>query len=333
MTLLKTIFMGSDPIVLPLLEALVKRFSDQLDVIAVYTQPDRRSGRGMKLKAGPVKVLAQDLGLEVRQPECMNEDEYLWLREQGCELILVMAYGQILKQELLDLPSHAILNFHASILPSYRGASPLEGAISAGEKETGVTLMQIIRELDAGSILDVEKVAIEPDMQRDQLADKLAAACIPLLERNISSIAGKVLDFTPQDSERATFTRILTKDDSLLDFRFNASDLYNRICALAGWPGTAFEVNGDRIKAKEIRAVDGEGCPGEILSADKDGLTVACRKGALRFMQLQRPGGRMMSVGDFLRGYPLNVGQILDSSDIVPLVGNQPFPYRKRRKN
>lgn len=325
--------MGSDPIVLPLLEALVKRFSDQLEVMAVYTQPDRRSGRGMRLKAGPVKVLAQELGLEVRQPERMNEDEYVWLREQGCELILVMAYGQILKQELLDLPSHAILNFHASILPSYRGASPLEGAISAGEKETGVTLMQIIRELDAGAILDVEKVAIEPDMQRDELADKLAAACIPLLERNLGSIAEMSLDFTPQDSEKATFTRILTKDDSLLDFRCEATSLYNRIRALAGWPGAAFEIKSDRIKAKEIRVTDGEGRPGEILSADEDGLTVACCKGALKFMQLQRPGGRMMSVGDFLRGYPLSVGQILDSSDMVPLVGSKPFPYRKRRKN
>ncbi|MBN2069534.1 MAG: methionyl-tRNA formyltransferase [Opitutales bacterium] len=323
--------MGSDPIVLPLLRSLKEDFSGSVDLRAVYTQPDKRSGRGMRLQEGPVKQLALELGVPVRQPECMNENEYRWLQENECQLILVMAYGQILKQALLDLPSHGILNFHASILPAYRGASPLEGAISEGCDETGVTLMQIIRELDAGPILDVEKIPVCGSLCRSALADALSHACVPLLKRNIDGIASKALSFVPQNRDEATFTRILTKQDSLLDFRQSAQKLYNRYRALKEWPGSAFEYRGERIRIGELKFVSNvSGTPGTVLSADNSGLLVACGEDALLCLQLQRPGGRMMPVADFLRGYSLDQGAVLDQVDMIPLVASKPFPYRKR---
>lgn len=331
MSRLKTIFMGSDSIVLPLLRSLKEDFSESVDLLAVYTQPDRRSGRGMKLQEGPVKQLALELDLPVRQPERMDESEYQWLRENGCQLILVMAYGQILKQTLLDLPSHGILNFHASILPAFRGASPLEGVISEGGEETGVTLMQIVRELDAGPILDVEKVPVSGSLCRCELAEALSHACAPLLKRNIGGIASRTLSFVPQNRDEATFTRILTKQDSLLDFRQSAQKLYNRYRALKEWPGSAFEYRGERIRIGELKFIPNVSrTPGSVLSADHSGLLIACGEDALLCLQLQRPGGRMMPVADFLRGYSLAQGDILDLIDMIPLVASKPFPYRKR---
>lgn len=332
------VFLGSDPIALPLLDWLAGEGSAVARVIAVFTQPDRPVGRGQKITPNEIKTWALARGVPVYQPEKITEDVRAQLAALSADVSLVMAYGHILKQDFIDTPRLGTLNLHASLLPRYRGASPIQTAIANGERETGVSLMRIVRQLDAGPVADVERVPIAPRDTALHIEHKLSAACVPLLARTLPRLAGGDLAFAEQDHTAATFCRRLVKDDGRLDFAASAAALAARINGLFPWPACTFDLAEQPIKVgladaptdAEIRhLLSDKPVPGEVLGADGEGLLVATGQGALRCLRLQRPGGKMLPAPEFLRGTPIAVGTILPSVALTPLVAKTPFPYKR----
>ena len=232
----KLLFMGADPIALPVLDSL--HAEPRVQLAAVLTQPDRPSGRGKKLRMNPVKAWAAQHGIETRDPDKPGDSEVQWLRELGIQIALVMAYGHILKRNLLDAPPQGTWNLHASLLPFHRGASPVESALLCGDVQTGVSLMKIIPKMDAGPVLDAETVPICPDDTSPSLREKLARACVPLVARNLDRLASGTAIPAEQDEAAATYCAKISKQDGRLDFTLPAAQLERRVRAFTPWPGS-----------------------------------------------------------------------------------------------
>jgi methionyl-tRNA formyltransferase len=344
---LRLVFMGSDAIAVPLLDWLAGEGSALVQVIAVYTQPDRAVGRGQKVQANAIKTWALAKGLPVFQPEKVNEETRVELAGLNADVSLVMAYGHILRDAFIATPRLWTLNLHASILPKYRGASPIQTAVANGERETGVSLMRIVRKLDAGPVADVERVSIEARDTALEIEAKLSAACVPLLKRTLPKLADGSLVFVEQDEARATFCRKLAKEDGALDFNQPATVIAARVNGLFPWPACSVEIGGQLVKlglaevvvmgvvsdggppASGIGSRPAAGAPGEVLGADAEGLLVATGDGVVRLLRLQRPGGKMLSAAEFLRGFPIASGMRIGSQPLPVLVGPQPFPYKR----
>lgn len=323
---LRIVFLGSDAIALPLLEWLASPAGGALgQVVGVFTQPDRPVGRGQRIQPNAIKAWALARGLPVLQPAKLTEDVRRQLAGFQPDLGLVMAYGHILRDDFIATPGVGMLNLHTSVLPKYRGASPIQSAVASGERETGVTLMRIVRKLDAGPVADVERVGIQ---QRDTAADveaRLAAATVPLLARALPALTAGRLGFTPQDDATATYCRKLDKADGVLDFNAPAAALAARINGLFPWPGCVVTMEGQVVKLGLADVAEhaggGEGPqPGQVLGADREGLLVATGGGVLRLRRLQRPGGRMLEAGEFLRGFAVPAGTVLPSQPMPALV-------------
>ncbi|HQY06116.1 MAG TPA: methionyl-tRNA formyltransferase [Lacunisphaera sp.] len=331
--MLRIVFMGSDAIARPALDWLAGEGGGVGQVVAVFTQPDRPVGRGQQIRPNDIKVWAQAHDLPVFQPEKIGEAERQLLADLKPDLTLVMAYGHILKQEVIDTPLLGTLNLHTSILPRYRGASPIQTATACGDQETGVTLMRMVRQLDAGPVADVERVAIFPHDTAAEVEAKLALACVPLLARCLPQIAAGTQLFTPQDEARVTFCRKLEKPDGVLDCSLPAAVLAARINGLMPWPGCAVEINGQVVKlglADLGSLLDYQPtAPGVVIGADAEGLLVGTGQGILRLRKLQRPGGKMLPSSEFLRGWPVAPGTRLPSQPMPPLVASAPFPRPK----
>jgi methionyl-tRNA formyltransferase len=325
--MLRLVFMGSDAIALPSLNWLVG--SGVTQVVAVFTQPDRATGRGQKVQANAIKLWAQERGLPVLQPEKFGAAERTQLAEFKPDLTLVMAYGHILRQDVIGTPRLGTLNLHTSVLPQYRGASPIQTATACGDSETGVTLMRMVLELDAGPVAEVERVRIEPLDTATEVEAKLADACVPLLARCLPAIAAGAQNFTAQDAAQVTFCRKLEKTDGVLDFAQPAAALAARINGLNPWPGCSVTINGQPVKLGLADALPSSATPGVVTGADADGLVVGTGQGILRLRKLQRPGGRMLPAAEFLRGFPVAPGTQLASAPMPALVGPVPFPRPK----
>lgn len=335
--MLKIVFMGSDAIALPALDWLAGSGVGQ--VVAVFTQPDRAVGRGQKVQANAIKLWAQEKKLPVYQPERFGPDEQARLAAHEPDLTLVMAYGHILKQPVIDTPRRGTLNLHTSILPAFRGASPIQTATACGLPETGVSLMKLVLALDAGPVADVERVLIDGLDTTADVEGKLALACVPLLARCLPAIATGEQTFTPQNSAEATFCRRLEKADGVLDFTVPAAVLAARINGLNPWPGCSVPINGQPVKlgladtpapAESDSLADTRvSSPGTVVGADAEGVLVATGQGLLRLRKLQRPGGKMLSAGEFLRGFPVPAGILLPSLPMPPLVAAVPFARHK----
>ena len=330
---LKLVFMGSDPIALPLLDWLAPTGSGLMGegsatarLLAVYTQPDRPAGRGQKVEPGPIKQWALAHGVPVRQPEKLSDEERAWLTAQEADVALVMAYGHLLSEAFIATPRLGTLNLHASHLPKYRGASPIQTAVACGEIETGVALMRIVKKLDAGPVADVERVGVAPLDTALDVERKLAAACVPLLARAWPRLCESTLAFTPQEEARASYCRRLVKEDGRIDFAAPAPALAARINGLFPWPGCSVEINGVGVRVGLADALsDKTGEPGTVVGLDAEGLLVATGDGILRLRKLQRPGGRLLPALEFLRGFPAAKGTCLPSQTMSSLVSPQPF--------
>lgn len=329
--MLKIVFMGSDAIALPALDWLAG--SGLAQVVAVFTQPDRAAGRGQKVQVNAIKQWAQGRGLPVLQPAKVGATEQQQLAAFQPDLSLVMAYGHLLKQDVIDTPRLGTLNLHTSILPQYRGASPIQTATACGEKETGVTLMKMVLALDAGPVAGVERVPIGPLDTTAEVEAKLAQACVPLLTRCLPAIAAGSQVFTPQPEADVTFCRRLVKGDGLLDFAAPATVLAARINGLNPWPGCSVGINGQTVKLCQADVChllyDKPSVPGTLIGTDPDGLLVAAGQGTLRLRLLQRPGGKLLPAAEFLRGFPIAAGTILPSNTMPALVASAPFRHRK----
>jgi len=318
-------FFGSDPIALPLLNWLYDEAKDSVHFVAIFTQPDRPVGRGQKLRANEIKQWAVARNLPVYQPDRLDAVAQKAYAELATDLSLVMAYGHIFKQDFIDTPRLGTVNLHTSQLPKYRGASPIQTAIAMGDDETGVSLMRIVRALDAGPVTDCETVSIGRVDTALDIEAKLAEACVPLVSRNLAALASEDLMFTEQNHDSATFCRRLVKGDGGLDFSASARTLAARINGLFPWPATVLPINGQLIKAGLATAEEGDGAAGVVMGSDQEGLLIGTGEGILRLHKLQRPGAKMLPVNDFLRGFPVEVGTKISSVEMTPLVADAPF--------
>ena len=300
--------MGTAELACPSLEALCRDKS--LDLVAVVTQPDRPKGRDLRLTPSPVKAAALKHNLPVLQPERARNQAFVHeLAGLAPDLIVVAAYGQILPRSILDLPRHGCLNVHASLLPKYRGAAPIQWAILEDEKETGVTIMKMDEGLDTGDMLSTAKTPIAPADTAITLHDRLARLGAELLVTTIPDyIAGK-LKPAPQPAAGATYARKISKEDGRIDWSRSAHQIWNQTRAFVPWPGTFTFLDSKVLKilsATEEPSFSGE--PGTVLCADKAGLIIACGAGSIRVSTLQVEGGKKLSAADFLSGHPLAAG-------------------------
>lgn len=319
--------MGADAIALPLLEWLrMEASAHGAQLKAVFSQPDRPKGRGQKLQANPVSEWALEHEVPLFRPDKPGQAEEQWLRQEGIAFVLVMAYGHILKKSLLEVPPQGFVNFHASLLPKFRGASPVETAVSSGETHTGVTLMRIIPRMDAGPGCDAERVRIETGETAGELRQKLARACVPLIARNLETLLAGTAEFREQNETDATYCRKLTKADGALDFSQPASVLASRINGLDPWPGCYAMHGENRLKLRHAVAEPYESGaqPGFVLEAYTDSVRIVTGEGLLCVKELQRPGGKMLPARDFLLGYALEPGSIFSSVPMSRLVYDQP---------
>ena len=311
MTPLRIIFMGTAELSGASLEKLFgdKRYS----VLAVVTQPDKPKGRDLKLTPSPLKVLAEKLNLPILQPLKARDEKFISeLRELKPDLIVVVAYGQILPQTILDLPPFGCLNVHTSLLPKYRGAAPIQWAIADGEPETGVTIMKMDAGLDTGAILSTHRTPILPTDDSQILHDRLAQLGAELLIETISTFVAGRISPQAQPAEGSTYAAKIKKEDGRIDWNLSAQKIWNRLRAFTPWPG-AFtflktELKPQLLKIWKVEVVGKSGIAGTILSADKTGIVVGCGENALRILELQREGGKRLTAEQFLAGFPLKVG-------------------------
>ncbi len=303
---MKILFMGTPDFAAVSLERLLR---DGHEVCGVFTQPDKPRNRN-RVTFSPVKELAAAQGLPVYQPATLRDGEALAIaRELSPELIVVVAYGKLLPEELLTLPKYGAINVHASLLPKYRGAAPINRAILEGETETGVSIMYLAKELDAGDVLRMAKTPIGPDETAPELWDRLAKLGAETLSAVIPAIADGSAVATPQDGSGATYAAMLSRKLSPVDWTKSAHAIHCQIRALQPWPCAATDViSGEEMKLH--RSVEtGETTashPGDIVRAGKDGIDVACGDGkVLRLTEVQAQGGKRMSAGAYLLGHPL----------------------------
>jgi methionyl-tRNA formyltransferase len=285
------------------------------EVVAVYSQPPRKAGRGMTEQPSPVHRFAAEAGLPVRTPLSLKgAEEQKAFVDLDLDLAVVVAYGLILPKPILDAPRFGCLNLHASLLPRWRGAAPIQRAIMAGDRETGVMVMQMDEGLDTGPVLLAEHVAIAPDATAGSLHDGLAHVGASLLVRALAALARGSLAATPQSDEGVTYAAKITKEEARINWTKPASELDCHIRGLTPFPGAFFEVTRDgkltRVKVLRAKPVDAKGAAGEILSIT-DGVTIACGADALCITDLQRAGKGPMKADDFLRGFPLETGERL----------------------
>jgi methionyl-tRNA formyltransferase len=312
MTALRIIFMGTAELSCATLHAL--HDDPQFRVIAVVTQPDKPKGRELKLQPSPVKVLAEKLVLPVLQPLKAREETFIAeLRSLKPDLIVVVAYGQILPQAILDLPPHGCLNVHTSLLPKYRGAAPIQWAIANGDPETGVTIMKMDAGLDTGPVLSLRRTPILPTDDSQVLHDRLALLGAAALVETIPGYVGGKIQPQPQPLEGSTYAAKIKKEDGQIDWSQPAGQIWNRLRAFTPWPGAFAYLKTEpkplMLKVWKIQPLEKSGRAGEILSVDKDGIVVACGQGAIRILELQREGGRRLGTAEFLAGFPLKPGQ------------------------
>ena len=324
---LRLVFMGSDPVALPLLDWLAGEGAALATLAGIFTGVDRPSGRGQAVRPNPVKAWSEGRGIPVAQPAKLDPAAHEALKALKPDVVLVVAYGRILREDFIAIPRIGTLNLHASLLPKFRGASPIQTAVAEGESETGMALMRIVRELDAGPVAAVQRVPIGPLDTAQDLEARLAQAALPLLARTLPLLAAGDLVFVPQDHAAATFCRRMDKSDGVLDFSAPARVLAARVNGLHPWPAVFTDLGGTAVKLGQAEALDGGAGvpPGTVTGADSAGILVATSQGLLRLRRLQRPGGRLLEAADFLRGFPVPAGTLLASRPMPALVAGAPF--------
>ena len=302
---MRVVFMGTPDIAATCLKKII---ADGFDVVGVYTQPDRPKGRGMKMVMSPTKEVALANNIPVFQPENFRADEDVQaLRDLKPDVVAVVAYGRILPQRVLDIAPRGFINIHASVLPKYRGSAPYQWAVLDGLEETGVTAMFLVREMDAGDIIDVSRTPIGPDETAGELLDRLAVLGADLLSKTLGRLAEGDVEHTPQDDSQVSFAPMLDKSMCPIDWNKTAQQVHNHVRGLHPWPVAITEIQGKKFKVHATKIVEGSGEPGQILGLTKTGLKIACGEGAVEIVSLQAEGGKRMAAPDYFRGHPLDL--------------------------
>jgi methionyl-tRNA formyltransferase len=304
----RIVFFGTPDFAVPSLRALL---ASRHPVVGVVTQPDRPRGRGQKPSPSPVKRAALEANLPLLQPDRLKDEQFVeTLRELGPELGVIAAYGKIIPEVVIATPPLGLINVHASLLPRYRGAAPVHRAVLAGEVTTGVTIMRIVRELDAGAMFAQADRPIPPDATSDDVERDLADAGAALLIDVVDAIAAGTARETPQDPAQATYAPKIAREEGVVDWTRRASDIHNQVRGLVPWPRAWAQLEGHRIILVRTRpeSEPASGIPGEILEAHGEVLRVGTGEGTLRILELQPEGRRPLTAREFLAGHPVSAG-------------------------
>ena len=308
---MKVIFLGTPDFSVPTLKAII---NSRHQLLAVVTQPDKPSGRGEKMTCSPIKQVALENNIKVLQYDKIRLQGVDDLKNLAPDIMVTCAFGQILSQEIIDIAPHGIINVHASLLPKYRGAAPIQWSILNGDKETGVTIMQTEAGIDTGDIISVEKTLIAPEETAGELFDRLSYIGAELLVKTLDDIEQGTATFTPQNHSSATHVKMLKKSDGMLDFGNNCETLVNFVRGMNPWPCAFTFLNGKMLKvykAEKVGNIDiSKFTDGQVIFADnKKGLVVKCKDGALRLCIIQLEGKRRMNDTDFVIGQRINCAE------------------------
>jgi methionyl-tRNA formyltransferase len=308
---LRVAFMGTPDFAVPTLAEIVAHGHE---VVACYTRAPAAAGRGMELKPSPVQRMAERFGIPVLTPKTLKSDEAAAsFHAHGPDVAVVVAYGMILPKAVVEAPALGCLNLHASLLPRWRGAAPIQRAIMAGDAETGVAVMRMEEGLDTGPVAMVERVAIGPDMTAGELHDRLAPLGADLMVRALAALARGALTFTPQPPDGVTYAHKITNDEGRIDWGKPAGAVHDRVRGLSPFPGAFFEADlgkgRERVKVLRTTLIDGSGAPGTLL--DENGA-IACGNGAVRLLQVQRAGRKVTGAEEFFRGVRLQPGTVVE---------------------
>ena len=311
---MKIVFMGTPEFAVPSLKAMIR---EGYSIAGVFTQPDRPKGRGNKLMPSLVKIAAQEAGIPVFQPEKIRRDGVENLRGLKPDLCVTAAFGQILSQEILDIPMMGNINVHASLLPKHRGAAPIAYAIMSGDREAGVTTMMMDAGIDTGDILLQEKVTIGPRETCGELTQRLSETGAELLIRTLRKLEAGTLQRRKQNEEEMTYDPMLQKNMGIADFTKGADMVRGLINGLNPWPCVSVPIGNERIKLLRAEKAAETGEAGTVIAADpKAGLVIACGKGAVRILEIQAPGGKKMRPEDYLRGHSIPTGMDLKEDKV-----------------
>ena len=307
----RIVFAGTPDFSVPCLQALL---DSPVDIVGVYTQPDRAAGRGKKLQPGPVKRRALEAGLQVFQPRSFKAAaDRETLAALKPDLMIVVAYGLILPQSVLDIPRLGCVNVHASLLPRWRGAAPIQRAIEAGDQQTGVCLMQMDKGLDSGPVLATRRIDIHGSTTGGQLHDALSSLGAELLQDSLQDVLDGQIEEQAQSDQGVCYAHKLEKKDSRIDWSMNATDIANKIRAFNPWPVMSGTLNGQVLRIHQAQAgtcsSPASGIPGEILEVSAAGMCVSTADGQLNISHIQKPGGKVLEMRDFLNGFKVIPGQ------------------------
>ena len=308
---MKIIFMGTPDFAVSSLQALIE--SDN-EILAVVAQPDKPKGRGRKLAPPPTKTLAEQYNIPVLQPEKVRTEEFLsQLQDLSPDLICVTAYGKILPKSILELPKHGCINVHASLLPKYRGAAPINWVIVRGEKETGITTMLMDEGVDTGDMLLKKVINIQDEDDAGSISERLSQLGGKLLLETISQLQDGNLNPVKQDESEATYAPMLKKSDGEINWGKSALEIWNLVRGLNPWPGTFTKLGNKTLKIFKTKIVEGHGKPGEVIRSSKNDLHIATADGALEILELQIEGGKRLDVKAFVTGHQIEEGTVLGS--------------------
>ena len=295
---LKVVFMGTPQFAVP---ALKKICESEMDIVAVYSQPPRKSNRGMKIEKSPVHEFADDNNLNIRTPGKLDGD-WEYFKSLKFDLAIVVAYGQIISKNFLELPEHGFLNIHASILPKWRGAAPIQRSIMEQDTFTGISIMQIEEQLDAGPVLIKQEIELNENSTTGQVEQNLSEIGADKILEAIHLIEKKEAVYTPQDHNAATYAKKIKKEDEVIDWTRDAKVIIAQINGLNPRPGACFEYKGEKIKIWKASHGSGDGEPGTVMN---DHLQIACGKGSISVEEIQRPGKKIQPIKIFLLGFAI----------------------------
>ena len=306
---MKIIFMGTPDFAAASLEALI---ASRHEIQAVVTQPDKPKGRKGELTPSPVKVIAKREGIKVYQPLKVRDEEFVkTLRAYNPDVMVVVAFGQIIPLSILKMPKFGCVNIHGSLLPKYRGAAPIQWAVLDGEKETGITTILMDEGIDTGDILLKKTIKIDTEETSGSLFDKLMALGAETILETLDELEKGSLTPTKQGESPTAYAKMLTKAMGLIDFTRSAKELDCFVRGMDPWPSAYTLLAGKTLKLWKVRAVEGGGKAGSVIDIGKESFTVACGEGAIEVLEVQLEGKKRMSAGDFLKGSTLNIGQEL----------------------
>jgi len=303
----KIVFMGTSYFAVPILKSL---YQNGYPISVVYTQPPKKSNRGQKLNKSPINLFSENISLNVRTPKVLknNNEEELYLSELKPDLVIVVSYGQIIPQNLLKIPKNGFLNVHASLLPKWRGAAPIQRSIMNLDKETGISMMKINENLDEGPICKQYSLKITENMNSEELSDKLSLLASEKILDILDNIYDDQIKFKDQDASKATYAKKIQKIEGKINWSENADKVVGKINGLYPFPGAFFLFNGERYKILKAQKYYTKGEPGEVISDD---LEICCADGSIKVLTIQREGKRVQQINEFLLGNQIRKGSKL----------------------